>query len=151
MKKILYFFLLLLLACGARAQNISFSSNGYINNFIKIDTLFLTEYAGKKPSTKTAAIDTVFSQSLMQFDSSFGFTTKTQIETKVLESKLSNFKRIFSTPFYVFTDGTLEAPTSVLFFKPKKDENVVNDFSPFGQVVKHPSLHGYFVFKNEYV
>ncbi len=144
MKKITYFILLLLLVYDAKAQNISFSSNGHINNFTKIDTLFFTEYAGKKPSTKTAAIDTTFSSSLMQFDSSFGFTTKTLAEAEVDGSKLRNFKKIFTTTYYAYTDGALEAPISMIFFKPKNDSAVKQDFSPLGRVVKHPDLKGYY-------
>lgn len=144
MKKIIYLVLLLLLIYNVKAQNISFSSNGYVNRFTKIDTLFFTEYAGEKPSTKTATIDTAFSQSFMQFDSSFGFITKTVREAQVKGSKLNNFREIFSTSFYAYMDGTLQAPTSVLFFKPKVDNTVVKEFSSVGKVVKHQSLSGYY-------
>lgn len=144
MKKIIYAILFLLLIYDTKAQNISFSSNGHINNFTKIDTLFFTAYAGRKPSTKSAFIDTAFSQSLLQFDSSFGFITKTLSEAQNAESKLSRFNKLFATPFYAYTDGALEAPTSVLFFKPKSDSAVLQAFSPFGRVVKHSILHGYY-------
>jgi len=144
MKKIIYFILLLLLVYDTKGQNISFSSNGHVNHFTKIDTLYFTEYAGKKPSTKTVAIDTTFSRSLMQFDSSFGFTSKTLADAKVKDSKLTNFKKVFSTSFYTYTDGALQAPTSVLFFKPKTDSAVIKRFSPIGKVVKHPGLNGYY-------
>lgn len=144
MKKIIYFILFQLLVYNAKTQNISFSSNGHRNNFIKIDTLFFTEYAGKKPSFKTSVIDTAFSQSLMQFDSSFGFTTKTLAEAQNEGSKLHNFKKIFSTSFYAYTDGALQAPTSVLFFRPRSEKNIVHDFSSLGKVVKHPDLNGYY-------
>jgi hypothetical protein len=80
----------------------------------------------------------------MQFDSAFGFTSKTLAEAENESSKLSNFKKIFSTSFYAYTDGALQAPTSVLFFKPKSEENVVQDFSPLGKVVKHSYLNGYY-------
>lgn len=144
MKKTIYSTLLVLLFYNVKAQNISFSSNGHINNFKKIDTLFFIEYAGRKPSIKTAAIDTTFSKSLLQFDSSFGFTVKTLLEANIADSKLARYKKLFTTPFYIYTDGTPEAPTSVLFFKPKKNSSVINDFSRYGKVTKHPNLNGYY-------
>jgi subtilisin family serine protease len=144
MKKILYSVFLLLLLYDSKAQNISFSSNGHINNFKKIDTLFFTEYKGKKPSTKTAAIDTTLSKSFLQFDSSFGFTAKNLSQIKVADSKLASFKKLFTTSFYAYSDGTLEAPTSVLFFKPQNATTVVADFSAYGKIVKDSPFNGYY-------
>ena len=97
MKKILYSLLLLFSFYGVKAQNISFSSNGYINHFKKIDTLFFTEYEGEKPTTKTLNIDTNFSKSLLQFDRSFGLISKKQTEIESNENKLGSFKKLLTT------------------------------------------------------
>ena len=80
MKKIIYSLILFLFFYDVKAQNISFSSNGYVNHFKKIDTLFFSEYKGKKPSTKTATIDSAFNRHFLQFDSSFGSTSKNVTE-----------------------------------------------------------------------
>ncbi|MBC7653264.1 MAG: hypothetical protein H7098_02185 [Oligoflexus sp.] len=143
MKKILYSLLLLISFYGVKAQNISFSSNGYINHFKKIDTLFYTEYEGQKPTTKTLNIDTNFSKSLLQFNRSFGLISKKQVDLKSDENKLSSFKKLLTTSFYAYSDGTLEAPTSVLFFKPNSKTSL-NNFSAYGKVIDHQILKGYY-------
>ena len=43
----------------SNAQDVGFRSNGHVNKFKKVDTLYFHEYAGQKPSTKTADIDTL--------------------------------------------------------------------------------------------
>ncbi|KAI9463068.1 peptidase S8/S53 domain-containing protein [Russula earlei] len=134
---------LLLIAYHAHAQKIGFRSNGHINEFTKIDTLFFTEYAGKKPSTRTAAIDTVFSKGLLQFDSSFGFTTRNLTEATLAGNKLTRQKKLFTTSFYRYKDGTLQAPTSVLFFQPT-NHIAIKIFTKYGAITPHPDLKGYY-------
>lgn len=49
-----------------------------------------------------------------------------------------------STAFYAYSDGTLQAPTSTLFFQPKNQSTVNEDFKQFGIVVSHPDFKGYY-------
>ena len=99
MKKIICTLLLHSLFYDLKAQNISFSSNGHINNFIKVDTLFLNEFSGQKLPNLNATFDKTLNPSFLQFDSSFGFLTKNLSESSLIDSKLTGFKRLFTTSF----------------------------------------------------
>jgi arabinogalactan endo-1,4-beta-galactosidase len=142
MKTFYYLIVILCIVQIANAQNIGFRSNGHINNFKKIDTLFFHEYAGQKPSTKTADIDTTFSKQLMQQSKkSFGFITKDMAEFDQIKTKFGNWKKKFTTSFYAYSDGTLQAPTDVLFFKPINEATVFTDFVKYGTVEAHETLY----------
>jgi len=141
-----YYIIVLFFVQIINAQNVGFRSNGHINNFKKIDTLFFHVYDGQKPSTKTTDIDTTFSKQLIQLKSkkTFGFTTKNMAELDKVKTKLGSWKEKFSTSFYAYGDGTLQAPTDVLFFKPVNETTVFTDFAKYGTIETHEIFKGFY-------
>ncbi|MBS1490775.1 MAG: S8 family peptidase [Bacteroidetes bacterium] len=127
-----------------KAQQFTLKSNGHVAVFKKTDSLFFYEYSGQRPTTKTSPIDSNFSKFIMRFENSFGFTTNTINEVSTLQNKFSQAKRLYSTSYYQYADGTLQAPTSVIFFKPTYEANLVNDFTRFGLIRTHESLKGFY-------
>lgn len=133
-EKFTFLITLLLITSMAYSQTITFSSNGYKSSFTKIDTLHYTEYEGIKPSTKNPNIDSSLSISLIQTNNFFGVTTNSN-NSKSIDNKFQSWKKHFSTNYYRYEDGTLEAPTSTIFFK-LKDSSQLANIAKFGNIVK---------------
>ncbi len=145
MKKTFLVFFLQIICLSMYAQIITLHSNGYTSTFKKVDTLFFNEYAGTKLQINKAAI----SDKLMQLDRSLGIIARTIDELVTVDNVIGSSKKILSTPFYAYTDGTLQAPTSALFFTPKNTSTVVNDFSRYGTIAAHPVFKGsYYIYLN---
>lgn len=144
MKKTLCLCTLMFTFFFVHAQKISFSSNGHVNTFRKIDSLFLTEYPGHKPAAKTGGIDTTLSAQLLQFENSYGLISRSRSAAQANTRKLSAVKNVFTTSFYMYTDGGLQAPTSTVFFKPANEATVAADFARYGAVQKHPVFTGFY-------
>lgn len=94
--------------------------------------MFFNEYAGQKTKLQLSLGDSLLNNSILQFDSSFGVVTHSIKETNAVDAKFSNSQKLLTTTFYVYTDGTLEAPTSTLFFQPKNPSSVSDEGMLFG-------------------
>jgi len=144
MKKIVALLPMLVVCTFLRAQKVSMHSNGYVSTFEKVDTLFLTEYAGTSSSAKTAGAMPDESGNLLSFGRSFGFVSKSLTAARTADSRFATAKKKFTTAFYAYSDGTLQAPTSTLFFKPATGISVDSDFNRYGVVEPHNAFKGYF-------
>ncbi len=116
------------------AQTINLKTNGYNLNFKKIDTLFYAEYSissAMRVNAKSNEGDNV------NLKYSFGKISKTK--ANLLKSTPS-----FTTNYYAYQDGTLQAPTTQLFFKPINIVSFKKDYSTIGIIEEHPSLKGYY-------
>jgi len=134
MKKILSTLICLGFFIYGISQSINLKTNGYTLKFTKINTLFYSEYPTSS-TTKVNAKKNDFSAVNLKY--SFG---------KISKSKSSSLKDIpsFTTSYYVYQDGTLEAPTSQLFFKPINIIDFRKKYSNIGIIEEHPSLKGYY-------
>jgi hypothetical protein len=116
------------------AQTIALKTNGYNLSFKKIDTLFYAEYSTTRPA-KVNAKNNDGSNSNLKY--SFG---------KISKTKTDLIKDIptFTTNYYAYTDGTLQAPTTQLFFKPNDIVAFIKSYSSIGIIEEHPSVKGYY-------
>jgi len=140
MKKTIFTLLLVLVVQIINAQTLELNSNGYSSKFKKIDTLFYNKYFGSKPVSK----DVNIINTVQANDNGFSIITRSITETNNLTEKFAGSKKLLTTSFYEYSDGTLQAPTELLFFKPAKISTVLTDFKQFGKVTKHNIFKGYY-------
>jgi subtilisin family serine protease len=117
----------------ALAQNVQLRSNGVVSEFKAIDTLHYTEYKLEgKSATELKRQD----PSTLILRQSFGKTSKKspQLQEGVF----------YTTNYYAYSDGTLQAPTSQIFFKPVDFGKFEKEINGIGTVERHPFLDGYY-------
>lgn len=76
----------------------------------------------------------------MQIFKHTGVTTKNRVQIDAIDKQLPKNSKLFTTSYFRYSDGTLEAPTGYLYFKPYDTANVLGVFNHLGEVIKHPSL-----------
>lgn len=134
MKKILSTLICLGLFTYGISQTLDLKTNGYSLKFTKIDTLFYSEY-----STSSAIKSNAKKNDLNAVNLKYSFGKISKIKPDSLNDIPS-----FTTSYYVYQDGTLEAPTSQLFFKPIDIISFKKNYSNIGIIEEHPSLKGYY-------
>lgn len=134
MKKILTIILALGLHFISISQISELKTNGYLLKFKKIDTLFYSEYPLTSPF-KTNAKKNEFSNVELKY--SFGTISK-------IKSINSQDIPLFTTNFYVYEDGTLQAPTSQIFLKPINANTFIKNYSNVGKIEEHTVFNGYY-------
>jgi subtilisin family serine protease len=134
MRKIFASLLVLLYQVGfVFAQDVQLRSNGFVSQFTQIDTLHYTEYPLEGQSV--AVIKKQDPNAVILYQS-FGKTSKKR-------PQLSETV-VYTTNYYVYSDGTLQAPTSQLFFKPVNIEKFKKEVKHIGTIEEHPFLKGYY-------
>jgi subtilisin family serine protease len=124
-----------LISTTSFAQTIILNTNGYKIQLRSVDTLFHAEY---KISDAVLQPGFRFNSNYSQLRYNFG---------KILNRKnlFANLRRsIFQTKFYVYKDGTLQAPTTQLFFKPVHAASFIVKYRYLGKIEPHPSLRGFY-------
>lgn len=116
------------------SQTIELKTNGYLLKFKKIDTLFYSEYPITS-SVKAKAKANDFANTNLKY--SFGVISKSKGQS-------TDEKPSFTTNFYVYEDGTLQAPTSQLFLKPVDAEKFIKTHGHLGRIEEHSVLKGYY-------
>jgi hypothetical protein len=137
MKKIFFTACSLFIFINVPAQSVWVHLDGHIVILQKVDTLFFTEYRGRHPDLRTLFNNMPAPiSSFMQIDTAFfGFTTKTRAAAEEVNAKLSGYEYQFTTAYYAYKDGTLQAPTSELLLKPAGSSSMNETFKKFGVVV----------------
>jgi hypothetical protein len=125
---------LLLIQILAVAQIVQLHTNGFSVSLKKIDTLFYSEYPITSPAKENAKKND-FNATILKH--SFGTISKNK--TNAQQSIPT-----YTTSFYVYEDGTLQAPTTQLFFKPINNDEFIKKYGQIGIVEKHPSLEGFY-------
>lgn len=115
------------------AQNIQLRSNGFISEFRQIDTLHYTEY---RLEGKTVANLKKQDPSTLVLRQSFGRTSN--------KSPEASEEIFYTTKYFVYTDGTLQAPTSQIFFKPVEIDKFKKEVKNIGTIEVHPFLERYY-------
>lgn len=134
MKKYYLVAALLVICGGLFAQKVSLNTNGHNLNFEKVDSLFYAEY----PLGSTAKINAESNNgNNVNLKYSFGKIAKRK------EDLLGNLP-LFITSYYVYEDGTLQAPTTQIFFKPNDITRFKKLYYDMGIIEEHPSLKGYY-------
>ena len=121
----------------AISQNVELKSGGFDIKLKRVDTLFYSEY----PKTNSLLTDSSVSKIYKTFLSKYSYGIVSNIKDKKI-----NIKYRFRTNFYVYEDGTLQAPTTQLFFKPKNIELFIKKFGSLGKIEVHPTLKGFYYF-----
>jgi len=134
MRKLLLLTAVTLLQSNLEGQIINFSTNGYVFDLKAVDSMRYVEYPLSSLSElKLSKND----QRVNVMKYSFGLTVTTG------EKKFINRKASYSTKYYVYKDGTLQAPTPTLFLKPIDPSNFIRKQKRLGTVEAHPNLSGY--------
>lgn len=115
------------------AQNVQLRSNGTVSKFKATDTLHYTEY---KLEDKSAATLKRQDPTTLILRHSFGKTSK--------QSPRVSEEVFYTTRYYAYSDGTLQAPTSQIFFKPVDLGKFEKEVKGIGNVERHPFLDGYY-------
>jgi subtilisin family serine protease len=115
------------------AQNVQLISNGFVSEFKAIDTLHYTEY---KLEGKSAIDLKREDPTTLILRHSFGKTSK--------ETPPASEGVFYTTRYYAYSDGTLQAPTSQIFFKPVDLGKFEKEVKGIGTVERHPFLDGYY-------
>ena len=134
MKKILSTLICFISFLISFSQTRELNTNGHLLKFKAIDTLFYSEYSNNGITKRNAIKEDFYSLNLKY---NLG-----KISRK--ENKNSNEKPVFTSKYYVYTDGTLQSPTTQLFFKPKNLINFKKSFGKIGIIEEHKILKGYF-------
>lgn len=134
MEKIFAIIIALGLSLIGISQTIELKTNGYLLKLNKIDTLFFSEY----PLTSTVKANAK-KNDFKNVDLKYSFGTIT--ETK---SNNSQIVPSFTTNFYVYEDGTLQAPTSQIFLKPINTEAFIKSYSNLGKLEEHSVFKGFY-------
>lgn len=108
MKKIIFTICFLISAHFIFAQIEKLNTNGHSLIFKKIDTLFYAEYSINNPALRKAGKED-FNTMLFENKTAKIFKNKTE---------LSQTKPTFTSNYYVFSDGTFEAPRASFSLKP---------------------------------
>lgn len=140
MKTTIYTTILIAFTLNSFGQTIGFHSNGFDIKFEKVDTFLYTEYSTSLSDLKALKIDSKSQKSFMQIFKHTGVTTKNRVQIDAIDKQLPKNSKLFTTSYFRYSDGTLEAPTGYLYFKPYDTANVLGVFNHLGEVIKHPSL-----------
>lgn len=135
MKKFLTLTLIKLLCLGAIAQTVKLNTNGFDFVLQPVDSLTYTEY-----QLDGFVIDRLRQENLT--------TTKMQNRIGIIAKEngsLSKESPIYSSKVYSYLDGTLQAPTSQLFFLPKNIMEFKSKYGKLGNIEPHPTLMGYYL------
>ena len=132
MKKIFILIISIWLSIIGIGQTIELRTNGYLLKLNPIDTLFYTEY----PLSSTEKINAK-KNDFNNVDLKYSFGTISK--TKHFSSAPS-----FTAKFYVYEDGTLQAPTSQLFLKPIDAQNFIARYKDLGKIEEHPVFKGFY-------
>lgn len=130
MKKITITLKLTFLFCISFAQKIIINTNGFSTTLKKIDTLFYEE------------VNPIFASNLKLPITS---TVISKFNVGIIKKNESKFSsNNYQTSYYVYEDGTLQAPTSTLFFKPKNIQSFISKYKMFGKIEEHSVFKGYY-------
>lgn len=130
MKKILFSLLFLFVFVNLNAQIRELNTNGHQLRFKKVDTLFYAEFAGDQATAKNDPNSFIYS----------GYTGKIMRNEKFRV----NEQPVFRTSFYIYEDGTPQAPTSKLFLKPVNEAAFIKKYAALGSIEPHPDFKGYY-------
>ena len=127
-------------------QTVTLHSNGYNTSLTQVSNTYYTEWSGTKPFSRSDGSNTNSSiyNSLIQIKDNFGIITNTNTEAQFAINELNSFQSTINTPFYYNSDGTLQAPTSTIFFKPINLSTLNTDFSQYGTIKAHDVFSGYY-------
>jgi subtilisin family serine protease len=134
MKKILSTLICCTLFLFGFSQKINLKTNGHLLKFKAIDTLFYAEYSNNSAMKRNAIKEDFYSVNLKY---NFGQVSKNR-HNNTIENP------IFTSNYYVYTDGTLQSPTTELFFKPINIFEFKKLFSHIGLIEEHKVLKGYY-------
>lgn len=121
--------------CSSFAQYVELNTNGYNLKFKRIDTLFYSEYPLTSSVAKNSIKDDFYTTKQKY---TIGKIVKTREESRRYESLL------FSSSFYVYEDGTLQAPTTELFLKPVDIKIFSRRYAYLGKIEEHDVFKGYY-------
>ena len=136
MKKIIFTICFLISAHFVSAQIEKLNTNGHSLDFQKIDTLFYVEYSITNSAYRNAGEED-YSTMLFENKTAKIFRNKT---------KFSQTKPTFTSNYYVYSDGTLEAPTSQLFLKTNDLEKLRMLYGSYGSIEPHKVFKGFYYF-----
>ncbi|MDZ4810310.1 MAG: S8/S53 family peptidase [Bacteroidota bacterium] len=134
MKKFLLLALLQVFCIITFAQTVQLATNGFDLILKPVDTISYAEYP-KEGFTKRTFSKETFSG--VNLKNSFGLIIKPK-SSKPQETP------VYSSKFYAYTDGTLQAPTTQLFFSPRNISDFITKYKNLGIIETHPSLEGYY-------
>ncbi|MGQ0738246.1 MAG: S8 family serine peptidase [Bacteroidota bacterium] len=116
------------------SQTIELTTNGYVSKFKKIDTLYYSEYPLASLTHSNAKKEDFSSVNLKH---AFG------VISKVRPDNLTDIPS-FSTNYYVYQDGTLQALTRQLFFKPSDISAFKKAYGDLGFIEEHSIFKGFY-------
>ncbi|MEO7445231.1 MAG: S8 family serine peptidase [Ferruginibacter sp.] len=134
MKTYTILLILFLASFDCYAQIEKLKTNGYELQFKKIDTLFYAEFPISKTSLRNPGKDNF---NTMLYDQKTGIIIRDKDDALLNQS-------IFRSNYYVYSDGTLEAPTSQLFLKTNKLAQLQMAFGELGVFEEHKLFKGYY-------
>jgi subtilisin family serine protease len=132
MKKIITLSISILLCICSIAQKITLNTNGYNLEFTKTDSLFYTEYTTN--STKNLNKK---SNDFADVNLKYTFGKISTERAALIDNEVE-----YHTNFYSYKDGTLEAPTRQLFFKPTNITEFIKQYGKIGIIEEHSYLKG---------
>jgi len=136
MKKLPVLVAIVMFHTVAYAQTVQLNSNGHLINLKEVDTLQYSEYVYplKTPQVQNIKKPTVRSNKMKY---------ATGIVTKPFDNIPDN-NLSYSSKFYSYEDGTLQAPTQTLFLKPFNIDTFKTYYGNLGKIDEHPVLKGYY-------
>jgi subtilisin family serine protease len=135
MRKLSIIFFLVMIQLNLAAQTIQLSTNGYTIGLTRIDSIKYEEYSlDNLPKLEFRKYDS----SINVMSRSFGLTYSKDIKKGVVA------KPLYTTNYYKYKDGILQAPMPILFLRPVDSNTFKIKYKGLGIIEKHPNLTGFY-------